>query len=632
MTRDLKSFIGPLLDSSEFLAAAAALRAQPPASRLFGRSTRPLSAKEVSQLEARGNSCAGWQKIRAARGFDPCAVSHSIFSGACVIGAFSRRKIKVDAGLVLPCGIYRSTIIDSEIGNESLVCNSVVLRCVIAAGAAVFSVGELACSGTTAFGNGTVVPVGIETGGRDIPVYAELTVPVAREVALRRGDRSFLGEYARFVKQNTRGCSLPFGVVGAGCIVRCSARIVNAFLEPGCIISGAALVENATILCSAPGETRVEDGAIVRNSCLQWGCTVSSMAIVENSVLAEHSSAEKHAKVTNSIIGPNTQIAQGEVTASLVGPFVGLHHQSMLIGVLWPQGKGNVASGANVGSNHTSRAPDQELWCGEGMFLGLGVNVKYPADFSRAPYTVIATGVTTPPQKLEFPFSLINIPAHRPEGARPSQNELFPGWVLSDNLYMVLRNEAKFEKRNRATRSLFSFETFTPGIIDLLITSRDRLALVTETRPWYDESHIPGAGQNFITEQNRRKGIDTYNFFIEYYCLRGLVSRLARSPHAALVYRRRTADAVWEHQRAVMAKEGFASRSVRENCLRLIDMLDTISRNALASKEKDDARGRRIIDDYDTAHVAALRDAFVNETALRTVRMKAATRKILVRL
>ena len=83
---------------------------------------------------------------------------------------------------------------------------------------------------------------------------------------------------------------------------------------------------------------------------------------------------------------------------------------------------------------------------------------------------MIATGVTTPPQRLEFPFSLINIPVHRPEGARPSQNELFPGWVLSDNLYMVLRNEAKFEKRNRATRSSFSFETFSPGIIDLSFT------------------------------------------------------------------------------------------------------------------------------------------------------------------
>jgi hypothetical protein len=80
----------------------------------------------------------------------------------------------------------------------------------------------------------------------------------------------------------------------------------------------------------------------------------------------------------------------------------------MLIAALWPEGKGNIAAGANVGSNHTSRAPDQEFWPGEGLYVGLGVNIKYPADFTQAPYTIIATGVSTLPQKVAFPFSLIN--------------------------------------------------------------------------------------------------------------------------------------------------------------------------------------------------------------------------------
>ena len=80
------------------------------------------------------------------------------------------------------------------------------------------------------------------------------------------------------------------------------------------------------------------------------------------------------------------EMAGGEVAASLLGPFVSFHHQALLIATLWPEGKGNVAYGANVGSNHTSKAPDQEFWPGEGMFLGLGVNIKFPADFSRAPY------------------------------------------------------------------------------------------------------------------------------------------------------------------------------------------------------------------------------------------------------
>src|SRR5204863_1680447 len=114
---------------------------------------------------------------------------------------------------------------------------------------------------------------------------------------------------------------------------------------------------------------------------------VASLAVVENSVLAEQVHVERHAKVSGSYLGPNTAVAQGEVSASLLGPFVAAHHQSLLIAVFWPDGKGNVSHAAGVGCNHTSRAPDQECRPGEGMFVGLGVSVKFPADFRRAPYT-----------------------------------------------------------------------------------------------------------------------------------------------------------------------------------------------------------------------------------------------------
>src|SRR5438093_13263730 len=102
--------------------------------------------------------------------------------------------------------------------------------------------------------------------------------------------------------------------------------------------------------------------------------------------------------VTASISGPNSGVAEGEVTASLVGPFVGFHHQALLIAALWPEGKGNVAYGANVGSNHTTKAPDQEFWPGEGRFRGLGVHIKFPSALSQPPYSLIASGATTLPQ------------------------------------------------------------------------------------------------------------------------------------------------------------------------------------------------------------------------------------------
>lgn len=94
---------------------------------------------------------------------------------------------------------------------------------------------------------------------------------------------------------------------------------------------------------------------------------MDTMGMVHNSVMCEHSHVERHGMLTDSVLGPNSGVAEGEVTASLCGPFVGFHHQSLLIASFWPEGKGNVGYGANVGSNHTSKAPDQELWPGEGL-------------------------------------------------------------------------------------------------------------------------------------------------------------------------------------------------------------------------------------------------------------------------
>ncbi len=627
----VKKMAAAVLRSSEFLSAVRAVSRGPQSSRLFGNAVRPLTTAEISSLEKQGNVCSRWDAIRVAKKFDPKFVSGSRFLGACVIGSFESGKMAVERGLSLPAGICNSIISDSEIGTNCLICDATVSHCLVGAEAVVFSVGALVCDGRTSFGNGRPIQVGIEAGGREILGFADLTISIAEAMSFGATRTARAADYARFVKEYVRRCTLPFTVIGPRSVVRRAVAVRNSFLCTGCVVDGAALVENVTALCSQDQAAFVGHGAIVKNSCLQWGCSVSSHAVVENSILTEASSVEGHALVTASVLGPNTHVAKGEVTCSLLGPFVGFHHQAMLIGVLWPDGKGNVASGANIGSNHTSRAPDQELLCGEGIFFGLGASVKYPANLLRAPYTLIATGVTLPPQLLEFPFSLVNCSQGRSESMPSYLNELLPSWVLSDNLYAVLRSERKFLSRNNAKHTPLDTAVFRATIIDMMVAARDRLAGITQARAWYDSSHIAGAGANFISETNRRSAIETYNFFIELYCLRGLALRLACAPPSG-VFVRRTPDPLWEHRRLLLRREGFSARDVRTNLLRLIDMEDAVVRSALMAKKKDDARGRIIIDDYDSAHVSADKDPFVLDIKAAAGRVKAEIRSAISRL
>src|SRR5262249_17078767 len=164
----------------------------------------------------------------------------------------------------------------------------------------------------------------------------------------------------------------------------------------------------------------------------------------------------------------------------------------MLIAALWPEGRGNVSNGACVGANHTSRAPDQEAHLGEGTFLGLGVNVKYPIDLSRAPYCVVACGVNLPPQRVVFPFSLVNVPSAHWPGRPGFYNEIPPGWALSENLYALKRTEWKHRSRCRARRSAFAFDIFRPDTVEMMREAGRLLESVPVVRDVYTDRQLDG--------------------------------------------------------------------------------------------------------------------------------------------
>lgn len=594
--------------------------ARPEGSVLFDAGElRPLNSGEIEALEANRNTSDDWGAIRVSSGFDPERIRNSRFIGRVVLGAF-RGVIEIERGVTVPSGVYRSLVSNCEIGDEALVYDVRVLGgMIVDRGAVVFNCGSVLCSGGTSFGNGVDLPIAIETGGREVKTYAEITVAVAAEVACCREDADKIARYERLVENYVNQVASEYGYIGRGARVANTLRVEDVFVGNHCRIEDAVAVKNATLLGTEAEPAEITSGAFVRDSIVQWGSEVSTGALIDRSVLTEHAHVGRHGKVTDSLIGPNTGVAEGEITASLVGPFVGFHHQALLIAAFWPEGKGNVGYGANVGSNHTSKAPDQEIWPGEGTFFGLGVNIKFPSDFTEAPYSIFATAVDTLPQKLSFPFSLINAAAEVVPDLSPAYNEIMPAWVLSDNLFTVRRNEGKYRKRNRARRSEFEFEVFRTEIMDLVAKARDALGAVEEKKAFYTGRDIPGLGKNYLKEQTRLRAIETYTLHLKNYALTGLKRELATrieaggkvSPEALMAGD--TADPRWEHERRILAAEGHG-RDLIADLEEFIAIQEQLARSVEASKEKDDQRGTGIIPDYGSAHPPAGEDDFVMQT------------------
>ncbi|MDR1624903.1 MAG: DUF4954 family protein [Spirochaetia bacterium] len=599
-----------ILETSSFLALCRSLR-EPGGAVFPGRKLRNLRGAEIRVLLKQGNIASDWGELRVLEDFSPLRVYGSFFLGPCILGVFAEKTHRVGRAS-FPSGIFYSSLSNVIVGDEAFIHRCpLVSRCVVDAEA---SLADCRVEGedSSSFGNGMLLGAGIETGGRTVPAFYDLDCATAEAAARGKLDaeelKGFLAAYAG-------AACLPSSYVGKKSVIHGAGLVSASFIGPGVRIRGAARIRGSTLCGGENAEVEIGAGCLIDEAIVRPGCRFDSQALVSRSFFADCSGALRQAKVTESWIGPNTSIAEGEVTAAFVGPFVSFHHQSLLIAAFWPGGRGNVGHGANVGSNHSSRTADGELWAGEGMFFGLGCNIKYPADYSCSPYTVIASGVTTLPQRVEYPFSLIipqeggcpgissgvssGIPSDIPPAIPPGCNRLIPAWVLSDNFYLVERCKRKFAQRSRTPHLVQEFDPLHAGAIRLMGEARKRLAAVEKPKDLYFPGEVPGLGGNILLERDRLRAIQTYDWFIRFAWLRDLL----RPPCGG-----KGGD-------GGEAGEGAGSPPA-EAAEEYLACLERLCRLVAEARQKDAILGEKIIPDYADFHarpeedecVAAVRD------------------------
>ena len=363
------------------------------AAKATGGKFRSLNADEIAALERNGNRCEDWSRILVEPNFTPERIHNSVFMGDVRLPAFYGTLL-LPGDVSFPTGIYDSLVHNCIVEN-ALVCKVAMLSNVLVrSSAVVHNVGSLVSSGKINYMIGSTITVGNEMGARQVRVFPDITMDLVDVQLFHRGEpevESAFDEQLRLFREET---ALPFAVVGKGAVVSNTNIVRNSWIGAHARIEGASKVRNSVILSSLEESTHVYDSVILENSNLQMGVKVHTGAEVQGSVLMSRVKVGSKAIVKSSIVAPCCHIEEGEVNSSYMGPLTQMHHHSLLIAALWPEGCGNIGYGANVGSNHTGRMPDQEVMPGQGMFFGLGVNVKFPANYRESPFTIIASGIT----------------------------------------------------------------------------------------------------------------------------------------------------------------------------------------------------------------------------------------------
>ena len=432
---------------------------------------RHLSSKEVQQLVENNNTSVNWDEIFVTDQFDTAQIKNNEFFGLIRIGNV-RNVILEHHDLKVPVGITNSTIISCDIGDDVAIHDVRYLsnfiignRCILS------SIDEIQTTNHAKFGNGIIkegekekVRIWLdlinETGSRSIIPFDSI-IPADAYIWAKYRDDTALQEKLKKITQNSYDSRRGFyGTIGDQCVIKNSRTLKDVQIGSHCYIKGINKLKNLTIKSSESERTQIGEGVELVNGIIGYGCHIFYGCKAVRFILGDNSSLKYGARLIHSFLGANSTISCCEVLYSLIFPAHEQHHNNSFLVAAVIMGQSNMAAGATIGSNHNSRANDNEIQAGRGFWPGLCTSIKHSCRF--ASFVLLSKGDYPCELDIPLPFSLLN------NNTAKDQLEIMPAFWWLYNMYALARNSWKFHKRDKRKGKFqnIEFDSLAPDTIE----------------------------------------------------------------------------------------------------------------------------------------------------------------------
>jgi len=441
-----------------------------------GISYRELSSSEKKILLKNGNSSDDWNKILVSDEFDPGLVKNCNFFGLVRIGKLHAYYLEFH-NLRMPVGLYNSTIISSDFGNNVCINNANYLsHYIIGNEVMIANVNELATTDYAKFGNGILkegeteknriwMELCNETGGRSVIPFEHMLPGDAYLWSKYRDDKALLDKFVELTEKefdNRRGY---YGTVGDRTVIKNCRIVKDVAIGSDAYLKGANKLKNLTINSDANRTSQIGEGCELVNGIVGYGCRIFYGVKAVRFVMSSHSQLKYGARLINSFLGNNSTISCCEVLNSLIFPAHEQHHNNSFLCASLVMGQSNIAAGATIGSNHNSRSADGELIAGRGFWPGLCVSLKHNSKF--ASFCILSKSDFPCELNIPIPFSLVS------NDVANDRLIVMPGYWFMHNMYALSRNTWKYGDRDRRTEKIqtIEYDYLGPDTINELFSS-----------------------------------------------------------------------------------------------------------------------------------------------------------------
>jgi len=449
-----------------------------------GQAYRKLLANEIKTLVQNGNSSDDWEKIRVTNAFDPRLVRNCSFFGLVRIGKLEPFYHEFN-NLRMPVGIYNSTIISCDIGDNAVIDNiNYMSHYIIGNNVMLVNINELATTEHSKFGNGVIkkgepesvriwIEVCNENAGRSILPFNGMQTADAWLWSRYRDDEKLLEKFREFTDKrfdNKRGY---YGKIGDRTVIKNCRIIKDVWIGSDAYIKGANKLKNLTINSSEEEHTQIGEGCELVNGIIGFGCRLFYGVKAVRFILGANSQLKYGARLINSFLGENSTISCCEVLNSLIFSAHEQHHNNSFLCAATVLGQSNMAAGATIGSNHNSRGADGEIIAGRGFWPGLCVSLKHNSKF--ASFNIIAKGDFPAELNIPIPFSLIS------NDVANDKLLVMPGYWFQYNMYALARNVNKYESRDKRTDKtrIFEYDFLAPDSVNEMFEALELLCNLT---------------------------------------------------------------------------------------------------------------------------------------------------------
>lgn len=413
---------------------------------------RRLTPGEITVLAHNKNSSDDWNNVLVANAFDPQLVKNCSFFGLVRIGKLEPWFMEFN-NLRMPVGLYNSTIISCDIGDNVVIDNVNFLSHYIVGNEVILvNINELATTDHSKFGNGVLkagesesvrvwMEICNENAGRMVLPFNGMLCSDAWIWSKFRDDKELLQKFREFTDNKFDTRRGYYGKIGDRTVIKNSRIIKDVWIGPDAYIKGANKLKNLTINSSPESKSQIGEGCELVNGIVGYGCRIFYGVKAVRFMMGSNSQLKYGARLINSFLGDNSTISCCEVLNSLIFPAHEQHHNNSFLCAATVMGQSNMAAGATVGSNHNSRGADGEIIAGRGFWPGLCVSLKHNSKF--ASFTLIAKGDFPAELNIPVPFSLVSNDVHN------DRLQVMPAYWFMYNMYALARNAGKYESRDK---------------------------------------------------------------------------------------------------------------------------------------------------------------------------------------